>query len=143
MLDTIATLRKEYNIDDLRIFVGGVSGGGAMSAWLTVYFPEFRGAICQVRNAYIPHEQCFPTIEQRDVRGIARRKQAFAWVTGPKDFNYKHILSSEPHWTEQKFVSKAFDIPGMKHEPAPAKALEAALTWAEEASNPPKNTFLN
>lgn len=137
VLDTLATLRNKYKIDEDRIFVGGVSGGGAMSAWLTVYFPEFRAAICQVRNAFIPHEKCFPTIEEKDVRGIARRKQAFAWVTGPKDFNYKHILNSGPSWETKKFVSKVFDIPGMGHHSAPAKALEDALTWAENASTPP------
>jgi len=80
------------------------------------------GAICQVRNAYIPHEGCFPTIKENDVKSISRRKQAFAWVTGPKDFNYKHILKSAPSWVEA----------------APAEALNTALAWAEESSTPPK-----
>ncbi len=138
VLDTLATLRKDYTVDEQRIFVGGVSGGGAMSAWMTVYFPEFRAALCQVRNEYIPNEKCFPTIEQKDVRRIARRKQAFAWITGPKDSNYQSILKSAPTWKNQHFVSKVFDVPGMKHEPASAKTLEEALIWAEKSSKPPK-----
>jgi hypothetical protein len=137
-LDTLATLRAEYKVDDSRVFVGGMSGGGAMSSWMAVYFPEFRGAINQVRTEHIPSETCFPTVEGGDVRSVARRKQAFAFVTGSKDMNYKGIVASIPSWDKQGFVVKLFDVPGMGHENAPAAALEAALRWAEESSQPPK-----
>lgn len=137
-MDTLATLRAEYTVDESRVFVGGMSGGGAMSSWLAVYFPEFRGAINQVRTEHIPSETCFPTVTDGDVGSIARRKQAFAFVTGPKDMNYKGIVASIPSWEKQGFVVKLFDIPGMGHGNAPADALEAALRWAEESSNPPK-----
>ncbi len=137
-LDTLATLRAEYQVDESRIFVGGLSGGGAMSSWMAVYFPEFRGAINQVRTERIPSETCFPTVESDDVRSIARRKQAYAFVTGSKDMNYQGIVASIPSWEEQDFVVKLFDVPGMGHENAPAEALEAALRWAEESSLPPK-----
>lgn len=138
-LDTLATLRAEYKVDESRVFVGGMSGGGAMSSWMAVYFPEFRGAINQVRTEHIPSETCFPTVEGADVRSIARRKQAFAFVTGPKDMNYKGIVASIPSWDKQGFVVKLFDVPGMGHENAPAEALEAALRWAEESSQPPNH----
>jgi len=137
-LDTLATLRAEYSVDESRIFVGGMSGGGAMSSWMAVYFPEFRGAINQVRTENIPSETCFPTVEQGDVRSIAKRKQAFAFVTGPKDMNYKGIVASIPSWEQQDFIVKLFDIPEMGHENAPADALEDALRWAESSSQPPK-----
>ncbi len=138
-LDSLATLKKDYKIDADRIFVGGVSGGGAMSTWMTIYRPEIRGAICQVRNHYIPSQGCFPTVEEGDIREITRRKQAYAWVTGPKDFNYKAILKSTPTWEPKGFIAKLFDVPGMAHQSAPAEALEEALTWAEESSSPPKH----
>ena len=140
VLDTLASLRANYQIDNSRVFVGGVSGGGAMSSWMAVYFPEFRGALNQVRNAYIPSESCFPSVDEGDVKGIVRRKQAFAWITGPKDFNYKHILLSAPTWNKKGFVSKLFDVPGMSHGSAPADALAQALDWAEASSMPPKGS---
>jgi len=138
-LDTLATLRAEYKIDESRLFVGGMSGGGAMSSWMAVYFPEFRGAINQVRTEHIPSETCFPTVEQGDVRSISKRKQAYVFVTGSKDFNYKGIVDSIPNWENQGFVVKLFDVPGMGHGNAPAEALEEALKWAEESSESPKN----
>ncbi|WP_411825607.1 hypothetical protein [Luteolibacter sp. AS25] len=137
-LDTLATIRKEYVIDEDRIFVGGSSGGGAMSSWMAVYFPEFRGAINQVRNAYIPSDSCFPTIDEGDIRPLTRRKQAYAFVTGPKDSNYKAIVDCIPSWEEKNFIVKLFDIPGMGHSQASADSLEKALRWAEESSDPPK-----
>lgn len=137
VLDTLATLRKTYKIDDSRIYVGGVSGGGAMSALIAVNYPEFRGALCQVRNFVIPHPMCVPYVEASEVKKIARRKQAYAWITGDKDRNHDAILSSAIVFEGQGFVSKVFDIPGMKHAPASAKTLAEALRWAESASKAP------
>ena len=137
-LDALATVRAEYKIDESRVFVGGMSGGGAMASWMAVYFPEFRGAINQVRTENIPSQTCFPTVEQAEVRSISKRKQAYAFITGPKDMNYKGIVESIPSWKKQGFVVKLFDVPGMGHENASAATLEEALKWAEEASEAPR-----
>ena len=134
-LDALATVRAEYTVDNSRVFVGGMSGGGAMAAWIAGYFPEFRGSIDQVRGMNMPED--FPTIDEGDVRSIQRRKQAWVCISGPKDMNYKFIKGSIPQWENQGFIVKFFDVPGMGHGNAPADTLEAALRWAEASSQPP------
>jgi len=137
VLDTLATLRKTYKIDESRIFVGGVSGGGAMSALIAVNYPEFRASLCQVRNFIIPHAMCVPYVEESDVRKIARRGQAYAWITGDKDSNHGSIVLCAKQFEDQGFVSKLFDVPGMGHTSASAKTFDEALRWAESASKAP------
>ena len=65
-----------------------------MSSWIDVYFPEFRGATNQVRSMSIPSEFCLPTVESGDIGSIVKRKQGYAFVTGPKDSNCTYIYDS-------------------------------------------------
>ena len=110
-----------------------------MSAMIGVNYPEFRGVLCQVRNFIIPHTMCVPYVKQSDVSKIARRKQAWAWITGPGDSNHRAIVTCSKRFDKDGFVSKLFDIPEMKHEAASGQTLEEALIWAETASQAPKN----
>ncbi len=136
-LDTLATLRKTYAVDDSRVFVGGSSGGGAISAVMGVNYPEFRGVLCQVRNFDVPHTYCVPYVEKSEVPAIANRKQAWAWITGPEDRNHDYVVRTSVTFESDGFVSMLFDIPGMKHQPASADTLEKALRWAEASSAAP------
>ena len=136
-LDTLATLRKQYPIDETRIFVGGISGGGALSTLMAVHYPEFRASICQVRNFYLGGEFCTPYLKPADISAIARRKQAYVFVSGPGDMNYNSIKASLPAWKgyhiESAFVEN--DLPG--HVGASGKALKEAIDWALTHSNAP------
>ena len=136
-LDTLATLRKQYPIDETRILVGGISGGGAMSALMAVHYPEFRASICQVRNFYLGGEFCTPYLKPADISAIARRKQAYVFVSGPGDGNYAGIKASLPYWKgyhiESTFVEN--DLKG--HVGASGNALKEAINWALAHSQPP------
>lgn len=142
-LDSLATVRKQYPIDEGSIFVGGHSGGGAISVVMGINYPEFRGVICQCRNFYLGNPSCSPYVEEKDIRSIARRKQAYAFVTGPGDMNHDAIVESMATWKTYHIDSTVIenDIPG--HTPASAKALKEALEWATAHGKSPQNSDLS
>ncbi len=135
-LDTLAQLRKDYPLDETRIYVGGLSGGGAESVFITLSYPDdFRGALDAVRGFDPFSDMCLPFAKPADIRKSAKYGQPLALITGAGDMNYEYIKKDVPNLKKSGFTAKLFDVPGMKHEAAPPAALEEALLWAD-ANNP-------
>jgi len=144
-MDSMATAKHHYKVDNNRVFVGGLSGGGHMAMFCQVLYPEyFKGAISHAAQSYLPDKtgnNCghFPGLRLSDVKKSPRKDKKWAIVSGDKDQNYQRILAENKSWESAKFDFKFFDVPGMGHHNAPADTLEEILTWMDaekEKSSP-------
>jgi len=111
-----------------------------VAAEMGANYPEFRGIICQCRNFYLGIPECTPYIDEKDVRSIARRKQAYAFATGPGDMNHDSIVESLPVWKTYRIESTVIENEIHGHTTASAKTLKEALEWATAHSKPPQNS---
>ncbi len=135
-LDSLAQLRKDYSVDENRIYIGGTSGGGAEATFATFLYPQdFRAAFNSVRYFVLESNSCLPFADKSDFRKSRRNKQPFAFISGPEDSNYGHMPRSEKSFRENGFVVRFFDIPGMKHQMATAETFDKVMQWVE-ANNP-------
>lgn len=135
-LDALAQLRKDYKIDENRIYIGGTSGGGAESTFATFLYPQdFRASLNSVRSFSLTSSGCLPFADQSDIRKASKNQQPFAFISGPDDFNYKHMPRTEQSFRDHHFVVRFFDIPGMGHENVSPETLNLVLEWVE-ANNP-------
>jgi len=130
-LDSVATVRASYKIDPNRLIVSGTSGGGAVATTIGVNYAEFLAIDCS-RGTYPDNALCFPYLDAGDIRGVARQKKRFAWVSGPKDRNYSSIKQGVAAWSDAGVESKLFEDPNQGHAAATEDLLRQALTWIEE-----------
>jgi predicted esterase len=135
-LDALAQLRKDFNVDENRIYVGGTSGGGAESTFATFLWPQdFRAAFNSVRSFQVTSSTCLPFADSSDIRTASKNRQPFAFISGPGDSNYPYMPRSEENFREHGFVVRFFDIPGMKHQMASPETFDQVIRWVE-ANNP-------
>ncbi|MDD2597911.1 MAG: hypothetical protein PHO37_01620 [Kiritimatiellae bacterium] len=144
-MDSLATVRKHFKINDQRVYVGGLSGGGHMGMMCQMVYPEqFNGAISHAAQSYLPDRGCghFPGLTLADAKSAPRKKLKWCVVSGDKDFNYKAILETSKEWDNAGFMYKFFDHKGMGHANASGPALEEALIWigADELSESAGNS---
>ena len=132
----MAQLRKDYTIDENRVYIGGTSGGGAISTFATFLYPQdFRAAFNSVRIFSLTASYCLPFADEGDIRTVQKYKQPYAFISGPDDSNYKGMPGTEANFKEHRFVVRFFDIPGMKHQMATAETFDKVIEWVE-ANNP-------
>ncbi len=136
-LDTVATLQDIYNIDPKRIYVGGFSGGGISAMMAQLIYPEiWAGCISHSRGMNLGFFGEFHSetrnFDESDFQRMSRMKQRFAVLSGAKDFNYEHCRDSSADWKNEGYDIRFFDVDGMGHQDAPAKAFEEALDWVCE-----------
>lgn len=135
-LDALAQLRKDFVIDENRIYIGGASGGGAEATFATFLYPQdFRAALNAVRYFILESRMCLPFADRSDFRTSSKYQQPFAFISGPDDYGYKDMPASEESFRDHGFVVRFFDIPGMKHELASTETLDRVIEWIE-ANNP-------
>jgi predicted esterase len=135
-LDALAQLRKDFDVDENRIYIGGTSGGGAESTFATFLYPQdFRAAFNSVRSFSLTSSSCLPFADDSDIRKAGKNQQPFAFISGPGDFNYEHMPRTEQSFRDHRFVVRFFDVPGMKHQMASPETFERVIEWVE-ANNP-------
>ncbi len=141
VFDAIATACRRYHIDDRRIYITGMSGGGKVSSILATCFSEvFRGAIpivgfgsyTRLDGSWGEHRRPYFTRPERELLRLAR-KNRMALIGGPRDFNYREMLERKRLLEADGFVSiRFFDYPDMAHQmPTPERFAEA-LGWIDE-----------
>lgn len=131
-MDSLATVKKHYKIDDKRVYVGGLSGGGHIGMMCQMVYAElFNGAISHAAQSYLPDRGCghFPGLALADAKSTPRKKLKWCVVSGDQDNNYKAILETSKEWDAAGFMYKFIDIKGMGHDNASGPALEEALVW--------------
>lgn len=135
-LDALAQLRKDFNVDEARVYVGGTSGGGAESTIATFLYPEdFRASLNSVRSFSLTSSTCLPFAGSSEIRAVQDYEQPYAFISGPGDFNYAYMPRTVESFEEHNYVVRFFDIPGMKHQTASPETFDKVIQWVEE-NNP-------
>ncbi len=139
--DSIATARRRFHVDERRVYVAGMSGGGKLASILTVCFPEvFAGAVAVVGFAschdldasFGEHTSRYYAMPRGERLRMARSRR-IALVSGPRDFNEREMqermrLLAADGFGELRF----FDVPGLGHEMPSAALFAEALAWIDE-----------
>jgi len=136
-LDALATVRKQYPVDETRLFIGGINGGGTVAGMMMAIYPEFRGAICQLHPFRLGDPNFSPYLSAGDIQKIAARKQSVAFVArkgDPWHDGTEWIVTLWPGWG---IAAKMIGTDGEPHTPPTADALKEALDWALDNSQPP------
>jgi hypothetical protein len=120
-LDYAATLKDQYRIDDKRVYVGGLSGGGITAIMLQMLYPNvFKGAVSHARGTEVserPSENGgiypsdFPFATRSDLSKVAKSGIRFAFVSGDVKF---------------------FDVPGMGHSNASPEVFDQIIAWIDK-----------
>ena len=141
MLDAIETARQRMTLDESRIYVTGMSGGGRCSSILQIAMPEtFAGAVPIVGldsyhlvptgngNAKWPARQgrpptkVFAVLKQRRIRAI----------TGDQDFNEPEMVRRTKMMQADGIHIEIDVIPGMAHVMPTPDQFTLALDWVDE-----------
>jgi len=132
-VDALAAVKKQWNVDEKRVCVGGLSGGGHMAMLTHAMFPQwFRASISHAAQSYLPgNGGCghFPGLAVRDITGKDCKDHKWVVISGDKDFNYKEILKTSAEWKAERANYLFIDVPGMGHVNASPEKLEEALKW--------------
>lgn len=97
-LDAVHNVKKQYRIDDRRVYVSGLSGGGRMTCMSAVYYPQvFTGAVPIVGSLYF-RDVKLP--EDPELRKLIKAKS----------------LEGKTHWTRGLFVPKSAVLRKMKQQ---------------------------
>ena len=132
-LDSLATVKRLYQIDPRRVYVGGLSGGGFIGMLCQMYYPEvFSGAISHAAQSYLPGDSSsghFAGLSLSDARRAPRDKLGWVVISGSKDQNYEIIKKTSEVWERAKFNYKFIDQAGMGHGDASAESLKEALLF--------------
>ena len=140
-LDAAHHSRQRFNLDEKRVYVGGVSGGAKSALRALLFYPEvFRGALLAAGAEYIrplaaksrgqgaiwPQRIGVP-------RDLALAKtRPIALTTGPTDFNYGQITDVVAGMHEDNFAhAQIFSWQELGHGSPPPELLDRALTWLQ------------
>jgi predicted esterase len=139
-MDGVHNLKQKYNIDDARIYVTGVSGGGKVASMLGVLYPDvFQGAVPIVGVSYF---HGVPLVED-PTRGwapdyvrppaatyeMAQQQTRFVLITGSRDMNHDSIVGTY----QRGFLVDGFqhvelyDVPEMGHGLPPVEYMDKAI----------------
>ena len=165
-LDAVHNVKKQYKVDDRRVYISGLSGGGRMTCLAGIYYPQvFKGAVPIVGTLYF-REVKVPTdpkllalmpegrIPKDGVwrQGLVKPKQArlremkksqrWVFLAGEKDFNMPQMRAHfEQGFERDKFEQAHYlEVPGMPHTYPNAKWFEKAVVLLDKPLNDPPGT---
>lgn len=148
--DALASVRSRVLVDERRIYVGGISGGGRVSTMVALAFPDtFRAclAIVGVNSCYnvrlpdgkqVQRSSGVPTPHVLELL----KNYKIAAMTGSEDFNRPEILARSESFKRIKVDCKVFDTPGMGHQMPKPKDIQAAVDWFDQVSRNDAETRL-
>lgn len=151
-LDAVHNVTRQYNIDEERVYVSGMSGGGRLTCMTAVYYPQvFTGAVPIVGSLYfrevpVPEDPELRALirpepgehavwPQRLIRPDRRELERMAatqrWVllTGSEDFNMPEMRMHFEHGFERDHFAHAhyLEVPGLGHAFPDADWFERAI----------------
>jgi hypothetical protein len=151
-IDAVHNLKKMYSIDETRVYVSGVSGGGKVASMLGVIYPEvFRGSIPIVGVTYfrdipVPNERNKAyqrAFDRPPATTLDRARQGrFVLITGSDDMN----RDSTKAIYEQGFKKDGFknveyiEVQGMGHRVPEADVIERAIKILDVRGRPATKT---
>jgi len=135
-LDLVASLKARYNVDDSRVYIGGLSGGAANAAGCALLYPDvFAGAI-PTEHTYEPYywARFFTWTEMKDMAGNGQR---WAHIFGTESYALSHLVSDVRVWEELFEDTLVHIVEGMDHTNAPAADFRYCLEWIEAETETP------
>ena len=141
-LDAVHNMKKQYAVDENRVYVSGESGGGRSASRTALEYPDvFAGGIfiigCDyfrtVKNVEPGKSTVFKASFPEPGKSLldkAKSQNRYVLLTGEKDMNRYPCLSMFGAFKEDKFAHVTiFDVPGMGHE----RPVGANVEWFEKA----------
>jgi predicted esterase len=144
-MDAVHNLKKQYAIDDTRIYIGGNSGGGKIASMLGVLFPDvFNGSVPIVGVAYFsaipladdPRRGWAASYAKPSAKWLEMSKNntRFVLITGANDMNRDSIEGTY----QRGFLKDGFsfasyiEVEGMGHATPDAGYFEKAIAKLDE-----------
>jgi hypothetical protein len=139
-------MMKHYQIDANRVYISGFSGGARMAGLLGFFQSDvFQGTIQNCGADFYEHVPQVYSTSQLDTAGRpygffpatadevhGAKRVRFVLITGSEDFRRGNILDVfNGGFVKAGFQAKLFDVPGMSHDTADARTLNAALDFLE------------
>ena len=141
VFDAVATARQRFHIDDRRIYITGMSGGGKVTSILAMCFPDvFAGAIAIVGfgcystldDSWAEHRNAYFAEPRGRLLNLARSHR-MALVGGPPDFNYAEMSERAARLEADGFRNiRFFSYPDMAHVMPTAERFAEAMRWVDE-----------
>jgi predicted esterase len=141
VFDAIASARERYHIDERRVYIAGMSGGGKVASILGLCFPEvFAGAVAivgvgthsRLDESWGRYRPAYFVRPREPVLAQARQRR-LALMSGPPDFNYKEMVERATLLEADGFPNvKFFDYPDMAHRMPTSARFAEALRWLDE-----------
>ena len=122
-------VRRDYALDDHRLYVSGFSGGGRMASWMMSHFSHlYTGGL------YF----CGVNVWEDEVNGAKldrMRQRGHVFVTGSRDFNYEDTRNVLRFFREGGVRhTKLMAIEGMGHALPDSDALSQAIQYLDQIS---------
>jgi predicted esterase len=128
ILDVLDDVRRKYNVDPDRTYIGGFSGGGRIACAIGFSLPEYFGGVIPVCSAG----------DLRDESWLRHRvidRLSVAHLTGENDFNRGEVERFRgPMLADVGVRSKVWVAPKMGHGIPDSKVLLEASQWLDESS---------
>lgn len=127
-LDVLDDVRRRFNTDVDRTYIGGFSGGGRMACHIGFALPEYFGGVIPVCAAG----------DLRDESWLRRRcvdRLSVALVTGERDFNRGEVERFRgPMLREVGVRARVWVEAGLGHGLPNGETATEVLTWLDEAA---------
>lgn len=126
VLDVLDELRRNYNVDADRTYIGGFSGGGRIACSIAFALPELFGGVIPICAAGDLRDESW--LRQRAIDRLS-----VAHITGDGDFNLGEVERFRgPILADVGVRSRVKVIPKMGHSVPTGAPLAETLKWLDE-----------
>lgn len=126
VMDVLDDVRRRFNVDPDRTYLGGFSGGGRAACNIAFALPEYFGGVVPCCAAEGLRDE--PWLRHRVIDRLSA-----ALLTGETDFNRGELERYRgPLLTDVGVRTKVWTVPKMGHAIPPATVLAEAVRWLEE-----------
>ncbi|MBT4863751.1 MAG: hypothetical protein HON53_01345 [Planctomycetaceae bacterium] len=125
IFDVLDDIRRKYNTDVDRCYIGGFSGGGRTACAIAFALPEYFGGVIPVCAAGDLRQE--PWLKHRVIARLS-----VAHVTGESDFNRGEVSRFRgPMLAEVGVRSRVWVVPKMGHGIPSGEPLQEVYRWLE------------
>ena len=126
VMDVLAELRRNFNVDPDRTYIAGFSGGGRIASVIAFALPEYFGGVIPVCAGGDLRQE--PALRQR-----VKDRLSIAHLTGATDFNRGEVeRMRHTTLTELKYREKTWVVNRLGHGIPNATIFAEAFKWLED-----------
>ena len=127
VMDVLAELRRDFNVDPDRTYIGGFSGGGRIASAIAFALPEYFAGVIPVCAGGDLREE--PSLRHR-----VKDRLSIAHLTGETDFNRGEVeRMRHTMLTDLKYREKTWVVPRLAHGIPEANVFAETYAWLEAA----------